>query len=175
MAPARIEAARRLGANEVINAAEEDTVSRMVELTGGHGPDVVFDCAGIKNTLDQALNAVRRAGQVVLVAVPWEPMPLQPVNWMAREVTLDTTFGADPEDWKTALDLIADGKVTMEPLLSKTSFVPLDEIQPAFEALAKPSTQLQMVVKLSADAGQSAQSRPPDTAVSSKEVSRGVR
>ena len=147
MAPARIEAARTLGADEVINAAEEDTVTRMVELTDGHGPAIVFDCAGIKNTLDQALNAVRRAGQVVLVAVPWEPMPLLPVDWMAREVTLDMTFGGDPEDWKTALDLIAAGTVTMEPLLSTTSFVPMDEIQPAFEALTKPSTQLQMVVK----------------------------
>jgi (R,R)-butanediol dehydrogenase/meso-butanediol dehydrogenase/diacetyl reductase len=147
MAPARIEAARRLGADEVINAAEEDTVSRMVELTDGRGPAVVFDCAGIRNTLDQALNAVRRAGQVVLVAVPWEPMPLLPVEWMAREITLDMTFGGDPEDWKTALDLIAAGKVTMEPLLSGTSFVPMDEIQSAFEALTKPSTQLQMVVK----------------------------
>ena len=147
MAPARIEAAGRLGADEVINAAEEDTVSRMVELTGGHGPDVVLDCAGIGSTLDQALDMVRRGGQVTLVAVPWEPMPLLPVDWMSREVSLVTTWGGDPLDWETALDLIAAGKVTMEPLLSKTSFVPMDDIQTAFEALTSPSTQLQMVVK----------------------------
>jgi hypothetical protein len=35
----------------------------------------------------------------------------------------------------------------MEPLLSRTSFVPMDDIQAAFEALTSPSTQLQMVVK----------------------------
>ena len=96
MAPARIEAAGRLGADEVINAAEEDTVSRMVELTGGHGPDVVLDCAGIGSTLDQALDMVRRGGQVTLVAVPWEPMPLLPVDWMSREVSLVTTWGRRP-------------------------------------------------------------------------------
>ena len=147
MAPARIEAAGRLGADEVINAAEEDTVSRMVELTGGHGPDVVLDCAGVGSTLDQALDMVRRGGQVTLVAVPWETMPLQPVDWMAREISLVTSWGGDPPDWETSLNLIAAGKVTMEPLLSRTSFVPMDDIQAAFEALTSPSTQLQMVVK----------------------------
>jgi len=147
MASARIEASHKLGADEVINAAEEDTVSRMVDLSAGEGPDIVFDCAGIKDTLDQALNAVRRGGQVVLVAVPWEPMDIMPVEWMAREVNLTTTFAADPQDWQIALELIASGKVTMEPLLSHTSFVPMDDIQAAFESLTKPSTQLQMVVQ----------------------------
>ena len=35
----------------------------------------------------------------------------------------------------------------MEPLLSEASFVPLEGIQEAFEALFKPTTQLQMAVK----------------------------
>ncbi len=146
-APARARAAAELGAHTVINPAEDDATDRMVELTGGIGPDVVFDCAGIRNTLDQAFDTVRRDGQVVLVAVPWEPMPLNPVDWMVREIKFRASWGSQPDDWKRSLELMAAGKVTVGPLLSESSYVPLEGIQEAFEALTSPSTQLQMIVK----------------------------
>ena len=38
--------------------------------------------------------------------------------------------------------------VRMGPMLEEAGFIPLDEIQQAFEALVKPSTQLQMVVRI---------------------------
>ena len=146
-APARAEAARRLGADAVINPLEEDAEARVVELTGGTGPDVVFECAAAKGTLDQALNMVRRNGQVVLVAIVWEQTPLLPPDWMAREISLKTSFGSQPEDWRIALDLIKSGRVTMDPLVSEASFVPLSEIQGAFEALCNPTNEVQMVVR----------------------------
>ncbi|MEX2229147.1 MAG: zinc-binding dehydrogenase [Dehalococcoidia bacterium] len=147
-APARAAAALRLGAAAVINPREEDPVARLVELTGGVGPDVVFDCAGMGATLDQAFDATRRAGQVVLVAVPWEPLPLEPANWMAREVDFRTSFASQAQDWRTALDLLATGRISADALMSEASFIALDEIQQAFEALMQPSTQLQVVIRM---------------------------
>ena len=147
-APARAEAALRLGADAVINPTESDAIERIVELSDGLGPDVVFECAAAKSTLDDALHMVRRSGQVMLVAITWEPTELLPPDWMGREVGLQASWGnGGPEDWRIALDLIRTGKVTMDPLVSDASFVPLENIQGAFEALCKPSTQLQMVVK----------------------------
>ncbi len=146
-APARAEAARRLGADAVIDPTELDATERIVELTDGLGPDVVFECAASRSTLDQALNMARRRGQVVLVAIAWEPTAVLPANWMARQVSLQSTFGAEPRDWRIALELIRAGKVTMEPLVSEASFLPLADIQSAFEALCEPSTQVQMVVQ----------------------------
>ncbi len=146
-APARARAAAGLGADAVLDTTKEDVTARMVEMTDGQGPDVIFDCAGIKSTLDQALNTVRRAGQVVLVAVPWEPLPLLPADWMAREIRFQSSWGSRPGDWKLSLDLMKSGKISMKPLLSESSFLPLEGIQKAFEALMKPSTQLQMVVR----------------------------
>ncbi len=146
-APARADAARKLGADAVINPLEEDAESCVVELTDGVGPDVAFECAAAKGTLDQALNMVRRGGQVVLVAIVWERTPVLPPDWMAREVKLQTSFGTQPQDWRIALDLIRSGKVTMEPLVSEASYLPLDDIQGAFEALCNPSNQVQMVVR----------------------------
>ena len=145
--PARAEAARKLGADAVIDPTEQDATERIVELTDGLGPDVVFECAASRNTLDQALEVAKRGGQVVLVAIAWEPTAVLPPNWMAREVSLQTTFGTTPNDWRIALELIRAGTVSMEPLVSEASFLPLSDIQDAFEALCEPSTQVQMVVQ----------------------------
>ena len=142
----RRQAATDLGADEVIDPASEDVVGRMVALTDGHGPDIVFEAAGAKPTLDQALTMVRRQGQVMLVAISWEPVSINPVEWMAREVGLETTFSSDPVDWSAALDLLVTGKVNIRPMVNDASFIPLGDIQQAFEALIRPTTQLQMVI-----------------------------
>lgn len=147
-APGRAAAAKTVGADAVIDPFEQDPVERMVELTGGNGPDVVFDCAGIKGTLQQAFDSVKRAGQVVLVAVPWEEMPLLPAEWMAREIDFRSSWGGLPQDWQISLQMMADEKISGSSLMSDTSFVSLDDIQPTFEALMRPTTQLQTVIRL---------------------------
>ncbi len=145
--PSRGQAALDLGADALVDPMNEDAVSKMVSLTGGTGPQVVFDCAGAGSTLDQALNMVTRQGQVVLVALAWEHISTLPVEWMGREVSLQASFGTRTEDWRIALQLLQSGKITVEPMLREADFIPLDGIQQAFEALAKPTNQLQMVVK----------------------------
>ena len=147
-ASARASLAASLGAAAVVNPAEEDVTDRFVELTGGAGLDVVFDCAGLGDTLNQAFDSVRRGGQVVLVAVPWEPVPLQPADWMAREVDFRTSFAGEPADWRVALELMASGKISGAALTSEASFIGLDAVQMTFEGLMKPSSQLQVVITL---------------------------
>ena len=74
-------------------------------------------------------------------------MPLNPVDWMAREIKFQASWGSRPEDWQRSLELMRTGKVNVAPLLSEESYVPLDGLQDAFESLTKPTTQLQMIVK----------------------------
>ena len=147
-ASGRIRLAAALGATAVVNPLEEDVTNRFVQLSGGVGVDVIFDCAGLGDTLDQAFDAARRSGQVILVAVPWVSIPLRPADWMAREVDFRTSFGSEPEDWRIALTLLASGQISGDVLMSDASVIGLDDIQDAFEGLMKPSSQLQVVIKL---------------------------
>ena len=147
-APGRAEAARRLGADAVLNPADGDFAEQVVELTGGAGPQVVFECAAAPSTLEQGLDLCARGGQVVMIAIAWEPTPVVPPNWMAREVRMQSSFGTLPEDWRIALDLMRTGRVSVEHMLTGTNFVPLEGIQGAFESLCHPTSELQMVVKL---------------------------
>ena len=143
----RAEAAQRLGADAVLNPADADFEARIVELTGGSGPQVVFECAAAPATLEQGLDLCARGGQVVMIAIAWEPTPVVPPNWMAREVRMQSSFGTLPEDWRIALELMRTGRVSVEHMLSGANFVPLEGIQGAFEALCQPTTELQMVVE----------------------------
>jgi (R,R)-butanediol dehydrogenase/meso-butanediol dehydrogenase/diacetyl reductase len=144
----RRKAAKKLGADIVIDPMSENTIEASEKMTDGLGVHVAFDCAGIKNTLDQSASMVRPRGQAVLIAVPWEPLPIEAAEWMARHINIQTTFGQEPDDWHTTLKLMQMGKIVVEPMLQESDFVPLEDIQSAFESLFKPSDQLQMIVRL---------------------------
>lgn len=146
--PLRRGAAAKLGADVVIDPTQDDPVAAAEEMTGGEGVGIVFDCAGIKGTLDQAASMVRPRGQAVLIAVPWEPLPLEAADWMARHINIQTTFGQDPGDWHTTLKLMQRGGIDVQPMLQESDFIRLEDIQSAFESLFTPSDQLQMIVKL---------------------------
>ncbi len=65
----RNEIGRKLGADHVIDARNEDVVARVKELTG-KGADYVVDCAGVETTVNQAVHMTNRGGKVCLAAFP---------------------------------------------------------------------------------------------------------
>ena len=146
-APARARAAEESGADHVVDPTQTDVEAALVELTDGKGPNVVIECAGARNTLQGAMSAVRKGGSVVLVALSWDPVPLLPVDWMAREIRMVTTISDEPRDWRTGLDLMARGKVRTAPLLGRDAVVPLEDIQDAFVALTTPNDRIKIVVQ----------------------------
>ena len=141
-------AAEALGADLVIDPNRTNPIAAIEDMTDGLGAHIVFDCAGLKNTLDQAASMARRGGQAVLIAVPWEPLPVAAADWMAREINIQTTFGAAPEDWRTSLKLMQAGSVRVESMLKESDFVALEEIDAVFRSLFKPTDRLQVIVKL---------------------------
>ena len=148
-APGRAEAARRLGADAVINPLDDNLEARVLELTSGVGPQVIFECAAAPSTLEQALDLSARGGQVVDAGHRLGAYRQSyPPNWMAREVRMQSSFGTLPEDWRIALELMRAGRVSVDHMLTSTNFVPLDGIQDAFESLCRPTSELQMVVAL---------------------------
>lgn len=60
---------RKLGADHVIDARNEDVVARVKELTG-NGADYVVDCAGTETTVNQSVHMTNRGGRICLAAFP---------------------------------------------------------------------------------------------------------
>jgi threonine dehydrogenase-like Zn-dependent dehydrogenase len=66
----RQELARRFGATEIVEERGREGVARIRELTGGIGADVVLECVGTAESMDQALRSARPGGQLGFVGVP---------------------------------------------------------------------------------------------------------
>ncbi|MFG6117950.1 NAD(P)-dependent alcohol dehydrogenase [Thalassobacillus sp. B23F22_16] len=70
LAPVRLEAAKKMGADHIINVAEQDTDAKIRELTNGKGVDVAFETAGNPKALQSALASVKRGGKMAIVGLP---------------------------------------------------------------------------------------------------------
>jgi L-iditol 2-dehydrogenase len=123
--PLRLEAARALGADVVIDAAREDAVEVVMRLTGGSGADFAIEAAGRQSTRAQAIELVRKFGRVGCfghaekigeAAFPFEP---------AWRSCLDVRFavGAMFEpgllSFREAVQLIGSGEILVDHLTGR--------------------------------------------------------
>jgi threonine dehydrogenase-like Zn-dependent dehydrogenase len=60
--PERLEMARRLGADEVVDYSQTDAVAEIRRLTDGRGVDVSIEALGIQGTFEAALRVLRPGG-----------------------------------------------------------------------------------------------------------------
>lgn len=66
----RQELAREFGATDIVPERGDEGVARLKEMFGGIGPDIVLECVGTKESMDQALRSARPGGQIGFVGVP---------------------------------------------------------------------------------------------------------
>jgi L-iditol 2-dehydrogenase len=84
---ARLEMAKSLGAERVLNAAEEDVVAAMA----GEEIDAAIDCAGAVETPQQGVDMVRRGGTVQIVGFPrGQAVPIDMARAVRKELRLMT-------------------------------------------------------------------------------------
>lgn len=125
--------AMRLGANAVIDPSKIDIQAEMMNLTQG-GADVVMECAGVPETVEQAPSLARPGGTVVIVGVVSQGLKVnyEPFDLLFREVNIKTSF-LNPFTHRRAAELIAAGTIEIEPLISRR--ISLDEVP---EVIANP-------------------------------------
>ena len=117
---------RELGADSAINATEEDPVETIRDATGGNGADVVFECAGGSprqglagsKTLEQAMQAVRSGGKLVVVS--WFGRPLKVDVDGLRERSLRLLFPdiSTLAHLEHTASLVASGRIRLGPMLT---------------------------------------------------------
>ncbi|MBI5740814.1 MAG: alcohol dehydrogenase catalytic domain-containing protein [Nitrospirae bacterium] len=115
----RLEAAKRFGADAVINA-KDDVRKRLIELNENRLADLVIVCAGALAASTTALNCIDHGGTGLFFAVP-EPgiMVPVPMNDMWRnEITLMTSYGASPLDLEVALNLLRNRRVVLKDMIT---------------------------------------------------------
>ncbi|MBF6239271.1 S-(hydroxymethyl)mycothiol dehydrogenase [Nocardia otitidiscaviarum] len=123
------------GATHTVDAAAEDAVERIRELTDGFGADVVIDAVGRPETWKQAFYARDLAGTVVLVGVPTPDMTLELplIDFFSRGGSLKSSWYGDclpSRDFPYLIELYKQGRFDLDAFVSET--ISLDDVEAAF-------------------------------------------
>ncbi len=107
---ARLDLAKRFGADVVINPANEDAVERVRQLTEGLGADVSIEAVGVPDTFDLCTRLVRPGGHIANVGVHGAPVTLHMEDLWIRNVTI-TTGLVDAYSTPMLLKLLRGGQL----------------------------------------------------------------
>ncbi len=146
-----------------INAAQEDTVQRIVAETEGRGADICVEAAGTGVTFEQSLRAVRKLGKVILmgnvsgdVVIPERTASAILRGQLTIYGTWNSSFTPVPtklfeakslskklggymdsflprNEWHTALQFMSSGKLNLKPLV--THRFTLEQVREAFDMM----------------------------------------
>ncbi len=140
--------ALRLGADEVIDTSAVKPEDEIERLTGGHGVDIVFECAGEDDALRQACRAARVLGKVIVLGIPdGDDYTFDASS--ARRKQLSAVFVRRSNNTaERSIGLAVEGKVDLACLA--THRFPLERTAEAMEfAIAKRDGVIRAIVAVS--------------------------
>lgn len=130
----RLEVARRMGADKVINITQADPVASIMDITGGQGADLVVEAAGSREAFLNCLAVASIGGTVSVVGVISEPVEITFQQIIHKNITIQTGL-ANVIHTKRLVSLIQAGKLDLTPII--THRLPLTEAVQAYEIFEK--------------------------------------
>lgn len=146
----RLDKALELGADGVINGADEDAVEAVRKLTGGTGCDLVIETAGTEITARQAIHMAKKGASIVLVGYSKTGEMALPMSLaLDKELTFKTVFRYR-HIYPMAIDAVAAGRVNLKGIV--TNFFDFDDIQNAMDrSVSDKANIVKAVVKIAKD------------------------
>lgn len=139
----RLGVARKLGAGATINPTKSNLKEAVLELTSGKGADVALEAVGYAKTFADAVSVTKLGGYVVAIGNLEKKAEFDLQELVARELTFTGSYASSGE-FQKCIDLVASGKINVEPLISDV--LPLEEGPRAFERLLKAKEHLLKIV-----------------------------
>jgi threonine dehydrogenase-like Zn-dependent dehydrogenase len=141
----RLELAKRMGADIVLNPGKEDVVAKVLELTDGYGCDVYIESTGHPASVGQGLAMIRKLGRFVEFSVFNQAAS---VDWsiIGDRKELDI-YGAHlgPYTYPIAIEFLDKGLINMEGVV--THILPLEQFESAIEMVHAGKESIKVVLK----------------------------
>ncbi|GIX06542.1 MAG: alcohol dehydrogenase [Candidatus Poribacteria bacterium] len=134
----KLEAARRFGATDCVDASLGDPVQQVLELTEGEGVDYAFEAIGNPTTIEQAFRMLRFGGTAVVIGIaPGEATISVPASLFpyGERRLIGSMYGSARMrvDMLRYLQLYFQGQLLLDELVSRT--YTLDQVNEAFDDL----------------------------------------
>jgi len=130
----RLEKARELGADWVIDRATTGPLQKVLEMTGGQGADMLIETSGSAEGILQAFEMVRRLGTICAIGISGrQDIPIPYDRGIFKALRLEFCFSSSWTAWERAIGMIASGLLSADAII--THRLPLAEWQKAFRLL----------------------------------------
>ena len=131
----RLEIAKQMGADFVINPSKEDFKEAIQHYTQGHGVDVAIEAVGLETTVQQAMSALGFGKTAIWIGNNKPVIQINMQEVVTRELRVHGSFLYGYQEFETVVDLLNGNQLNVKPLISKT--IALEEIPAYCEKLAK--------------------------------------
>lgn len=135
--PARMEMARGMGADHVIDFSKEDAVKEILRITDGRGVDVAIEALGRQETFEAGLRTIRPGGTLSSLGVYSNDLRI-PLDAFAAGLgdhkIITTLCPGGKERMRRLMEVVASGRVDTRPLV--THRFALDDIETAYDLFA---------------------------------------
>lgn len=127
-------------------------VWRAADKVGAANPKhpVIFECVGVPGVIEEIISTAPVFSRVVVVGVCMEADKFRPAMAINKEIDFRFVLGYTPLEFHDALQLLGEGKVNPEPLV--TGVVGLGGVAGAFDALRDPETHAKILIDPSSTA-----------------------
>jgi len=135
LSDARLEAARKFGADITVNDSREDPVAVIKDLTGRLGADVAIEAVGAPATFELAVKLARPGGRIANIGVHGQPAILHLEREWIRDITI-TTGLVDAASTPTLMRLVTTGQLDAGQFV--THRFSMDDFEKAYEVFSDP-------------------------------------
>ena len=146
----KLELARSLGLDHGINAAKDDPLATILEITDGKGADVVVEAAGTQDAVNLCSAAVRHNGTIVFYSWITQDITVNISRWHNNSLTVVNTglvhHGIRQRSiWTpSALRPVLQAQLDIDALI--THRFPLSQAQEAFRTAAEDASAIKVMV-----------------------------
>lgn len=126
----RLALAAELGADAVVTSPE--ALAEQVRAENPLGADIVVEATGAVSSVHTCIDVVKKHGTYLQIAIFSRDIPFPMDDVLHKEVYVTGTNSTAASSWKTALSLVEQGRLRLEPLVSLR--LPLVEWERGFDA-----------------------------------------
>lgn len=122
---AKLEIARKAGAQELVHARRQEVSETLRDLTGGHGPKVVIEAIGSPEMFRKAVEVVAQTGRVVYIGYAKEPVCYETRLFVQKELDILGARNALPENFREAIAMLEAKEFPVDTAVS--TIAPMEE------------------------------------------------
>lgn len=143
----RLKVAKTFGANDIINAKDENVIERLLEITHQVGVDVAIEAVGVPATFDICQQIIAPGGHIANIGVHGKSVELHIEKLWIRNIVISMGL-VNTNTISTLLKIIHSGKINVKQLI--THRFSLNEIIKAYDVFGNAAKEQALKVILSA-------------------------